>query len=279
MNQNFCRIKLHISFPGIFTNHKCWFLFDIHQCQFISDLQCLISNRFRLLSSSIDLTLDDYLLPSNEDIRIIRDNDIIFVTSASHDSENVKDMETQLKTKKYELKRIKMKGRTKGNIVDPLPKIDPKFKPNKGAVSQTNTDRVHIHFDSDDSDENTHHQANDSSSLNVTLCDKQKDYLGLADLITLPNVEDKIAFKMIELSQNYTPVLSSYKEGIVAALNSADNTLTIKLSNDTIELEKLKAKQQQNGKFALTDSTPFEPVIEELLEMSFNDLIEPKKLD
>ena len=61
---------------------NCWFLFDASTCSTIADLEYLIKARFGGLSRSsstkiMHLYLDDYLLPSQEKIDIIQQNDNI----------------------------------------------------------------------------------------------------------------------------------------------------------------------------------------------------------
>ena len=78
---SFVRIRLSFqrsfSFPEV---KNCWFLVDTSTCSTIADLEYLIKKRFGGLSKNactIDLFLDDYLLPPQEKIEIIQHNDNI----------------------------------------------------------------------------------------------------------------------------------------------------------------------------------------------------------
>ncbi|XP_007909814.1 coilin isoform X1 [Callorhinchus milii] len=49
----------------------------------------------------------------------------------------------------------------------------------------------------------------------------KRDYSSLPLLAAAPQVGDRIAFKMLELTENYTPEVSEYKEGRIMSYNSA----------------------------------------------------------
>lgn len=78
---SFVRIRLtfqrHLPLAEV---KNCWFLVDTSTCSTIADLEYLIKKRFKALAkscSSVDLFLDDFLLPSQEKIEIIQNNDNI----------------------------------------------------------------------------------------------------------------------------------------------------------------------------------------------------------
>ena len=81
---SFVRIRLSFqrSLP-LAEAQNCWFLFDTSTCSTIADLEYLIKERFGGQSKRersfqvINLYLDDYLLPSQEKIEIIQQNDNI----------------------------------------------------------------------------------------------------------------------------------------------------------------------------------------------------------
>lgn len=81
VKMSFVRIRLTFQRPLPLSEVKnCWFLVDTSACNTIADLEYLIKKRFKELSkscSSVDLFLDDYLLPSQEKIEIIQNNDNI----------------------------------------------------------------------------------------------------------------------------------------------------------------------------------------------------------
>lgn len=76
---SFIRIRLTFQRPLPLKEVKnCWFLVDTSTCNTIADLEYLIKKRFIALSKScttVDLFLEDYLLPSQEKIEIIQNND------------------------------------------------------------------------------------------------------------------------------------------------------------------------------------------------------------
>ena len=78
---SFIRIRLTFQHPLPLKEVKnCWFLVDTSTCSTIADLEYLIKKRFTAFSkscSSVDLFLEDYLLPSQEKIEIIQNNDNI----------------------------------------------------------------------------------------------------------------------------------------------------------------------------------------------------------
>lgn len=102
------------------------------------------------------------------------------------------------------------------------------------------------------------------------------DYSSLPTLTTVPNIGDRIAFKTLELSSDYTPILSHYKEGTIISFNLVQQSFLIELSDQTLKLEEMKLKEQSSGKFALPEPLPEEP--EKSIEIEFKDLIEPKLL-
>ena len=75
----FVRIKL--SFANVWHGQprECWFLLDHGICRNVLDLHYLIKKRFELPVEGQDLQLylDGCLLPPQERIEIIRDNDLI----------------------------------------------------------------------------------------------------------------------------------------------------------------------------------------------------------
>ena len=75
------RIRLGFPAPGVSFNRKVWMLVDLGQCKSMSDISYLIKKRYKLStpSSSLALFLDGYLLPPDESVHIIKDNDIVDV--------------------------------------------------------------------------------------------------------------------------------------------------------------------------------------------------------
>lgn len=102
------------------------------------------------------------------------------------------------------------------------------------------------------------------------------DYSSLPTLITVPNIGDQIAFKTLELSSDYTPILSHFKEGTIISFNLVQQSFVIELSDQALKLEEMKLKEHSSGKFALPEPLPEVP--EKNIEIEFKDLIEPKLL-
>ena len=102
------------------------------------------------------------------------------------------------------------------------------------------------------------------------------DYSSLPTLTTVPNIGDRVAFKTLELSSDYTPILSQFKEGTVISFNLVQQSFVIELSDQTLKLEEMKLREYSSGKFALPEPFPEGP--EKNIEIEFKDLIEPKLL-
>ena len=75
-------LRIRLNFEGVLPGskpRKCWFLLDTSTCRVVADLEYLISKRFDLSGKGsfrvISLYLQDSLLPSQEQIEVIRDND------------------------------------------------------------------------------------------------------------------------------------------------------------------------------------------------------------
>ncbi|XP_073690313.1 coilin [Garra rufa] len=77
----------------------------------------------------------------------------------------------------------------------------------------------------------------------------KRDYATLPLLAAPPGVGQKIAFKLLELTENYTPEVSDYKEGKIIAFNS---------QTQVMELELLSQPQApaEPGKFDLVYENP-----------------------
>ncbi|XP_036409067.1 coilin [Megalops cyprinoides] len=77
----------------------------------------------------------------------------------------------------------------------------------------------------------------------------KRDYAAMPLLAAPPQVGQKIAFKLLELTENYTPEVSDYKEGKIVSFNPSTNQ---------IELELLTSKPApvEPGKFDLVYQTP-----------------------
>ena len=75
------RIRLNFDSVSPGKARKCWFLLDTSTCRVVADLEYLIQKRFELGRkrgiSVVTLYLEGSLLPSQEKIEVIRDNDVL----------------------------------------------------------------------------------------------------------------------------------------------------------------------------------------------------------
>ncbi|XP_046856201.1 coilin-like [Xenia sp. Carnegie-2017] len=69
----------------------------------------------------------------------------------------------------------------------------------------------------------------------TTAENREKDFTIHPLLQGPPRVGDFVAYKMIELSQSYTPEVSKYKQGKVLSYDSMTNQLKLKLTKDSLE--------------------------------------------
>ena len=76
-------------------------------------------------------------------------------------------------------------------------------------------------------DEMNESQSSTSSSQSSKT--KRIDYEKLEALVGAPRLNDKLAFKVLEISANFTPEVSNYKSGTVIDFDAATNEVTIDL--------------------------------------------------
>ena len=98
----------------------------------------------------------------------------------------------------------------------------------------------------------------EASAVNSAV--KEKDYSSFPPLSAVPGVGAVVAFKVMELSADYTPGVSAYKEGKVLAVEG--QKLSIELVAGII---------RRSGRFELGE----EEVVEKNVEHNMRDLIEP----
>ena len=87
---------------------------------------------------------------------------------------------------------------------------------------------------------------------NIYQNDTLEDYTKFPALNKCPTVGDRIAFKILEMDENYCPELSEYKRARV--LDVMDN------GQVTLELQNVK-KKIMNGKFEVGDSDAHENIV------------------
>ena len=112
-------------------------------------------------------------------------------------------------------------------------------------------------------------------SMNKTESSKtQQNVSEMASFLGLPSVGDRIAFKLFEMSENYTPCMSEYKFGEVKESCSQKNKVRIKIDSNCISKPK-------EGKFEMPEYDSSEQTADtQGSEMMFhwNEIYEPKKL-
>lgn len=81
------RIRLRFDSTPVHYARQCWFLFDPSDCRVVGDVAFLIGKHFGLSETEgIQLYMDDFLVPANESVEIIRDNDTIQVKAVAASS-------------------------------------------------------------------------------------------------------------------------------------------------------------------------------------------------
>lgn len=90
MTNSCVRIRVQLDTTPISFPKQCWLLFDLGSCRIVGDVARLISERFEIHGpNGLQLYLDDFLLPMNEDAAIVRDNDRIQVRTVDHRKSSV----------------------------------------------------------------------------------------------------------------------------------------------------------------------------------------------
>lgn len=124
-----------------------------------------------------------------------------------------------------------------------------------------------------------------TGGVSETLPVVKRSYDALPDLRGPPRVGDRIAFKLLELSVNCTPEVSSYKEGKVISVSL--DTVQIELSKESTQQHEEISEESALAKFQLPDSdqseddeaNPRKPSeVESVIELPLNALLQPKLL-
>ena len=98
-------------------------------------------------------------------------------------------------------------------------------------------------------------------TLNNGAVNKEKDYSSFPPLVEVPGVGAVVAYKVMELSADYTPGVSSFKEGKIVGVDG--QKLSIELLAGFVK--------RAGGRFELGE----EEAVEKNVEHSMQDLIEP----
>uniref|UniRef100_A0A8C6VME5 Coilin n=1 Tax=Naja naja TaxID=35670 RepID=A0A8C6VME5_NAJNA len=107
-----------------------------------------------------------------------------------------------------------------------------------------------IHFFYNHSSENQKQKQLNEAATNASVVIQnpveapKKDYSGLPLLAAPPQVGQKIAFKLLELTENYTPEVSDYKEGKIVSWNPVNKQLDL-------EILSFSSVAKEPGKFDL----------------------------
>nr|XP_039258684.1 coilin-like [Styela clava] len=107
-----------------------------------------------------------------------------------------------------------------------------------------------------------------------------RDYSTLLPSTWPPRIGDIIAYKLLEMSENYTPVISEYKEAKVMEIYTSGKS---PIGVDSVKLEILWPKhlrdKKKTGRFEmdLSDDEPDDMTNEQLLEWQV--MLEPRRID
>ena len=104
---------------------------------------------------------------------------------------------------------------------------------------------------------------------------KQLDLTKMESLTRLPSVGDRIAFKVFEMSENYTPELSDYKFGEVKESFAEQNKVKIKIDRRSINTKTPKDGKFEMPEFDITDPTINNEGNEKML--NWNEIYEAKR--
>ena len=133
---------------------------------------------------------------------------------------------------------------------------------------------THIRFESSGSE--------DDSSESISTIQKQivshqtplpERYIPFNQLPDPPKIGDKIRYKVVELSDSYTPNVSHYKLGIIKSFSLSTQNLIIQLSDETVKLELQRRENHSLGKFSISQELCND--IETCIEINLSDMIEP----
>uniref|UniRef100_UPI00398F05E5 coilin isoform X2 n=1 Tax=Pristiophorus japonicus TaxID=55135 RepID=UPI00398F05E5 len=252
------RLRLLFDYPPplLPAGRLCWLLLQPEQCRVVADLESIIRRRFGFSSRTLlHLFLDNCLLPPNESVHLVRDNDSIrvkqeelitengFVTSDSPDRPSVKPKKRHRHQHQPRSENGEKKKRRKGAGL---------------SVEQK-------------------HDSTGETVSNKAPAVPQRDYSKLPLLAAPPQVGERIAFKVLELSESYTPELSDYKEGRIMSYNPS--TQQVGLSVDSVSTESSK----EPGKFDLIyqtengeDMVEYAVTREAQVTESWSSLVEPR---
>ncbi|XP_070185684.1 coilin-like isoform X2 [Littorina saxatilis] len=107
----------------------------------------------------------------------------------------------------------------------------------------------------------------DNGEMVVTVTPLHRDYSLFPDLTAAPKVGDKIAYKVLELGENYAPGISDYKEAEVLGYEATSQVVTIKV----LQTEFSSGKKTP-GRFDLPEGEGEE----EEIEIELSSMFEPK---
>ena len=121
-------------------------------------------------------------------------------------------------------------------------------------------------------------QAEESVSCNESNTENVSRTLNVSKMIPfegLPSVGDRIAFKVFEMSENYTPTMSDFKFGEVKDSSSQTNTVRIKLDIHCINTKKSKDGKFEMPEYDVSNSEKDTECDEKVFQ--WKDLYEPRK--
>ena len=152
-------------------------------------------------------------------------------------------------------------------------------------TSQSKTGGTHIRFEdtgNESEESNKEDSAEEENNIQIAseeklIKTKEQNHLNFVPLdlaSTHPKTGDTIRYKVLELTPDYTPNPSAYKEGVVVSLNLSNKTVVMQLSKETICLEKERIEEYCKGKFSLSDEINDNDV-DCQVEVGLSEMIEP----
>nr|XP_061811743.1 coilin-like [Nerophis lumbriciformis] len=240
---NHIRVRLHFDYPppAVVDFRMFWLLVDLNKCRIVSDLESTIRDKFEFSRQSlISLFIEDCYLLHTESIHVVRDNDIlrVKVECVPHLDGHNHNPNTSQNCKK----RRRQSLSEPNNSGEDATCLNKKIKKKSKEILKVDTislyastpdrTRWHIHKP----------QRNDTESAS-------RDYSAMPLLAAPPQVGQKIAFKQLELTENYTPEVSAYKEAMIVSFDPITKQ---------VELELLSVAQapSEPGKFDLVYQNP-----------------------
>ena len=234
-------------------------------------------------SSTSEENVDDFFMPKTES----KNKTVIASKPVNAKSADAKS--TKITPKVAPLKTNPTPTAVRPMVKLPRPKKRPNSatkstpakspKPSSTAVTKTGSG-MHIRFNESTSSST---ESEDNKMEGVSKIDtkpvkiekiEQGRFLPL-DLNSVQlKVGDRLKYKILELSSDYTPSFSVYKEGSVTSFNLSKQTVALLLSSETVDREEKRLQESCAGKFSLTEEMD-EDCVDKYAEVNLSEMVEP----